>query len=164
MPRAPLLATEQKELRDLEVHLALSIENNRSLYHNSECRKRVESAMRDDAVGAERLEDSKRRKGEVAPGPDVVMSQSKQQQQRGAAECTHIEEHEEKPEMHGAFGTWRVERNGWNQKDVRILSCVCHDATRVCLFGDYVALSVKQMGATTKLTTNKMGTRHSGTG
>ena len=32
--------------------------------------------MRDDAVGAERLEESKRRKGEVASGPDVVMGHS----------------------------------------------------------------------------------------
>ena len=36
----------------------------------------MECAMRDDAVGVERLDSSKRRKGEVAPGPVVVMGQS----------------------------------------------------------------------------------------
>ena len=41
------------------------------LCHNSECRKRV----RDDAVGAECLEESKRQKSELAPGLDVVMGQ-----------------------------------------------------------------------------------------
>ena len=35
----------------------------RSISHCSECRKRVESTLRDDAVGAERLQESKRRKG-----------------------------------------------------------------------------------------------------
>ena len=53
--------------------LAIAMEKNRSSSHSSECRKRVESAMR--AVGDERLEESKRRNSEVAPRPDVVMDQ-----------------------------------------------------------------------------------------
>ena len=59
-----------------EGRLAITSENNRLISHNSICRKQVESATRDDAVGAERLEESKRWKGEVAPGPNVVMGQS----------------------------------------------------------------------------------------
>ena len=51
-------------------------ESKRSTSQNSECKRRVESAMRDDAIGAERFEESKRRKGQVAPGPDVIMGQS----------------------------------------------------------------------------------------
>ena len=56
--------------------LAIATESNRSISHSSDCWKRVDSAMREDAFGAERLEESKRRKGEVAPGSDVVMDQS----------------------------------------------------------------------------------------
>ena len=47
--------------------------------------------MRDDAVVAERLEESNERKGGIAPGSDVVMGHSS----RGrAAKCTRLEEHE----------------------------------------------------------------------
>ena len=38
-----------------DVKVVLQVpQNNRSIFHNGECRTRVESAMRDDAVGAER--------------------------------------------------------------------------------------------------------------
>ena len=50
------------------VDLAIATENNRLISHNDECRERVESTMRDDAVGSGRFEESQRRKGEVAPG------------------------------------------------------------------------------------------------
>ena len=95
MPRTPLpagvlLATEPRaggrwrarSSRPGTVYIRKNVEipkygaistKNRSLSHNSECRKRVESATRDDAVGAERLEESP---GDTAPGPDVVMGRS----------------------------------------------------------------------------------------
>ena len=57
--------------------------------------------MRDDAVGAERLEESKRRKDETAPESDVVMRQSSRSS--GASVGSG--------EMHASRGTRRTARD-----------------------------------------------------
>ena len=63
---------------------AIATVNNRSISHNSECQNRVESAIRDEAVGAERLECSKRQEGEVAPRQDVLTGESSSSSGAGA--------------------------------------------------------------------------------
>ena len=70
-------------------------ESNRSILHRCECQQRVETANRDDAVEAERLHESKRRKLSWVKSPAAV------EQLRGAAKCTHLKEHEARPKMQG---------------------------------------------------------------
>ena len=50
----------------------------------------MESAKRDDVVGSGRLEESKRRKGEVAPRQDVVMGQSRSSSSGAAAKSGEV--------------------------------------------------------------------------
>ena len=64
---------------------AIATQNPRSVNHSDECRKRVGSAMQDDAAGAERLDESKGRKAEGAPEPDAVMGQSSSSSSGAAA-------------------------------------------------------------------------------
>ena len=84
---------DHKERRNLEVRSnsfgcqgchPIATENSRSVNYSDECGKPVESVVRDDAAGAERLDKSKRRKGEGAPEPDAVVGQSSSSS-RGAA-------------------------------------------------------------------------------
>ena len=56
------------------------------------------SAMRDDAGGAERLEESKRRKDEVAPGLDVIMGHSSSSSGAAAAEGAGLTSLQDFPE------------------------------------------------------------------
>ena len=58
-----------------QVYVRKNFQDLKAVLQSPQRRKRVERAMRDDAVGDERLEEPKRWKGEVAPGPGVVMGQ-----------------------------------------------------------------------------------------
>ena len=117
------MGVQLTERRDLEVGKPLgclgcvtfATETNRSISHNSEYWKRVERAVRDDAAGAERLEESLRRKG-VKWRQDRTGSWARAaaasavEQLRSAAKCTRLEELKERPTMQG----WSLnELAGW---------------------------------------------------
>ena len=118
----------------------------------------MEKAMRDDALGAERLEESERRKGEVASGPDVAMGQSSSRSSSGAPAGTgevpasrgtrrtaedaglpSLQDHAESRPVQSA-GEMRLGELSWETLEVAEVSCPGRLAPSCSLF-DMLRLS-----------------------